>query len=69
MVTGGQSGAGLVGLSVKPISGQLHEEWDRLSEGSLARATATYSPREKEYWVHYPVDGDTETLVAQFTTP
>ena len=60
VITGSQSGAGLVGLSVKPISGQLHEEWERLSEGSLARATATYSPREKEYWVHYPVDGDTE---------
>jgi len=60
VVTGGQSGAGAVTLNVKPFSGQLHEEWERLSEGSLARATATYSPREKEYWVHYPVDGDTE---------
>ena len=60
VVTGGQSGAGAVTLDVKPFSATLHGEWERLSEGSLARATATYSPREKEYWVHYPVDGDTE---------
>ena len=59
-ITGGQSGAGLVEGNVMNISRNLHKEWRRLSEGSLARATATYSGREKEYWVHYPVDGDTE---------
>jgi len=57
---GGQSGAGQITLEALDVSGGLHKEWKRLSEGSLARATATYSKREKEYWVHYPVDGDTE---------
>ncbi len=60
VIQGGQSGAGLVQLTVTKASEGLHEEWDRLSEGSLARATATYSKREKEYWVHYPADGQTE---------
>ena len=32
----------------------------RITLSALPRATATYSEREKEYWVHYPVDGDTE---------
>jgi hypothetical protein len=60
VLQGGQSGAGQVTLEALKVSGGLHKEWDRLSEGSLSRATATYSKREKEYWVHYPVDGDTE---------
>ena len=60
VVKGGQSGAGLVQLGIEHISKNLYSEWERLSEGSLARATAVYSTREKEYWVHYPVDGDTE---------
>ena len=59
-LTGGQAGAGLVQLQCNKVSAGLHKEWKRLSESSLARATATYSKREKEYWVHYPVDGDTE---------
>ena len=59
-ITGGQSGAGLVTAKVESVSKGLYGEWQRLSEGSLARATATYSTREKEYWVHYPVDGETE---------
>jgi len=59
-ITGGQSGAGLVTAKVEPVSAGLFGEWQRLSEGSLARATACYSTREKEYWVHYPVDGETE---------
>lgn len=42
------------------ISGQLTGEWNRLTPGALARATATYSDKEKEYWVHYPADGGTE---------
>lgn len=44
----------------KSISSQLTEEWERLTPGALARATATYSDKEKEYWVHYPADGKTE---------
>jgi len=60
VIKGGQSGAGLVQLGIEHISKNLYNEWERLSEGSLARATAVYSTREKEYWVHYPVDGGTE---------
>lgn len=56
----GQSGAGLVQLEATKVSAGLHKEWHRLSEGSMARASAAYSSKEKEYWVHYPVDGDTE---------
>ena len=59
-LTGGQSGAGLVESGLKPVSGNLHKEWKRMTEGALPRATACYSSREKEYWVHYPVDGQTE---------
>jgi len=42
------------------ISEQLTEEWERLSTTCLPRATAVYSHKEKEYWVHYPTDGGTE---------
>jgi hypothetical protein len=59
-IQGGQSGAGLVTAKVESVSAGLYGEWKRLSEGSLARATATYSTMEKEYWVHYPCDGETE---------
>lgn len=46
----------------KNISAQLTEEWERLTSGALARATATFSDKEKEYWVHYPADGETENI-------
>lgn len=46
--------------SVKQISPMIEREMGRISISALPRATATYSEREKEYWVHYPVDGDTE---------
>ena len=59
-IQGGQSGAGLVTAKVESVSAGLYGEWKRLSEGSLARATACYSTREKEYWVHYPCDGESE---------
>lgn len=45
---------------VKKMSEQIEKEMSRVSLSAMARATATYSEREKEYWVHYPVDGDTE---------
>lgn len=44
----------------KNISEGLCDEWSRLSFAALPRATAAYSPKEKEYWVHYPADGRTE---------
>lgn len=45
---------------VVKMSEQIEREMGRVSISALPRATATYSEREKEYWVHYPVDGDTE---------
>jgi hypothetical protein len=56
---------GIVGGSVhkaKNISAQLSDEWGRLSTGALARASATFSEREQEYWCHYPADGQTENI-------
>jgi len=46
--------------SLAKISDPIEPEMGRVSLSALPRATATYSEREKEYWVHYPVDGDTE---------
>lgn len=46
--------------AVKKMSEQIEKEMSRITLSALPRATATYSEREKEYWVHYPVDGDTE---------
>lgn len=57
-VTGGIQGGAV--FSVKKISGPVSKEMKRITVGALPRATATYSDREKEYWVHYPVNGDTE---------
>ena len=45
---------------VNKMSEQIEKEMGRISLSALPRATATYSEREKEYWCHYPVDGDTE---------
>ena len=45
---------------VKKMSEVIEKEMGRISLSALPRATATYSEREKEYWVHYPVDGETE---------
>lgn len=45
---------------VQLLSGALAEEFRRVGASSLARATATYSDREQEYWVQYPADGAAE---------
>jgi hypothetical protein len=42
------------------MSESIEKEMGRVSLSALPRATATYSEREKEYWVHYPIDGETE---------
>lgn len=42
------------------MSDLIEKEMSRISLSALPRATATYSEREKEYWVHYPIDGETE---------
>lgn len=57
-VTGGLQGGAV--HKVEPISGTIKKEMRRLSISALARATATYSPKEEEYWCHYPVDSQTE---------
>lgn len=56
-------GGGLRGgasMSVEDISYRFNKELARISKNALCRATAAWSDREKEYWVHYPVDGNTE---------
>lgn len=58
VVTGGLYGGS--SLRVEAIGAPLSEEWKRLSLAALARASATYSPKEQEYWVTYAVDGNTE---------
>lgn len=57
-IRGSQKGGGM--FKIEKISVGLEKELRRLSITALARATAAYSPREKEYWCHYPVDGETE---------
>lgn len=47
-------------LQIENMSPMIEKEMGRLSKNALARATAAYSDREKEYWCIYPVDGDTE---------
>jgi hypothetical protein len=58
VVTGGLYGGST--LRVEAIGAPLSEEWKRLSLAALARASATYSPKEQEYWVTYCVDGNTD---------
>lgn len=57
-ISGSQRGGGT--FRVQKVSVGLEREMKRLSTSALARATADYSHREKEYWCHYPVDGQTE---------
>ena len=58
LINGGVLGGSKV--QVQEISQKITTELDRLSKTSLARATAAYSRKEKEWWVCYPVDGNTE---------
>jgi hypothetical protein len=57
-ITGSVRGGSV--YKVVKMSQVIEKEMGRISISALPRATATYSEREKEYWVHYPVDGDTE---------
>lgn len=45
---------------IRKLSQGISDEIARLGAGSLARATAVYSPREEEWWVQYPADGAAE---------
>lgn len=62
------------GTTLRHCSRELAEEWRRAASGSMARAWATYSSREGEYWVQYPADGGAENsrgavLHVQLSTP
>lgn len=46
-------------VSVVRISDTIQKEMNRISKGALAKASAAYSDREKEWWCLYPVDGQT----------
>ena len=58
LVTGGMRGG--ASIQVTKVSFRFEKELSRVSKNSLCRATAVYSDREKEYWCHFPVDGQTE---------
>jgi len=58
LVKGGMRGG--AELQIDSMSKLIEKEMGRVSKNALARATAAYSDREKEYWCIYPVDGDTE---------
>lgn len=58
LVKGGMRGG--AELQIDSMSKLIEKEMGRISKNALARATAAYSDREKEYWCIYPVDGDTE---------
>jgi hypothetical protein len=59
-ITGGLQGGAV--HRVQKISDPINKEMKRLTVTALARATAVYSDREKEYWCHYPADGGTENV-------
>ena len=58
LITGGMRGG--ASITVTKVSFRFEKELSRVSKNSLCRATAVYSDREKEYWCHFPVDGQTE---------
>ena len=67
LLTGGFQGG--ASFEVKSVSKPINKELGRVSVNALARSSATYSDKEKEYWCHFPVDGATEnTHGASFNT-
>ncbi len=54
-LTGGLDGGSSIKIS--KISQRLVKEIERINFSAAARACAVYSHKEKEYWLHYPVDG------------
>jgi hypothetical protein len=58
LLSGGLRGGAT--FQVTNMSTKIESEMGRLSKNALARATAAYSEKEREYWCHYPVDGRTE---------
>ena len=57
-LSGGLDGGSVVRNN--DIGKPLTEEWERLSRGSMAKACASLSLRDNEWWVHYPADGSFE---------
>jgi len=45
---------------ITPISQPVTKAMRRLSLSLVARACAAYSPREREWWCHFPADGASE---------
>jgi len=46
-------------VSLVRISSTINREISRISKTALAKASAAYSDKEKEWWCIYPVDGET----------
>jgi hypothetical protein len=67
LITGGMRGG--ASIEVTDVSFRFEKELSRISKNSLCRATAVYSDREKEYWVHFPVDGQTENTHGAVYSP
>ena len=56
-ITGGLDGGSAV--SVQKVSNGLSKEIPLINRAALPRATAVYSAKEREYWVHYIQNGFT----------
>lgn len=58
-------------VSLVKVSEPIQDEMNRLSKASIARAKASFSTKEKEWWCLYPVDGgtfNTRSVVLHVTT-
>lgn len=56
-ITGGLDGG--ASISVTRISANLSKEIPKISRAALPRATAVYSAKEREYWIHWTPNGGT----------
>jgi hypothetical protein len=56
-ITGGLDGGSAI--SVQKVSAGLAKEIPLINRAALPRATAVYSAKEREYWVHYTQNGFT----------
>lgn len=45
-------------IAVEKLSLLVEKELKRINKACMAKATAVYSSKEREYWIHYPIDGD-----------
>lgn len=56
-ISGGLDGGGTI--QVQKVSSGLTKEVERINKSAIARASAVYSHKEREYWVHYTEQGNT----------